>query len=114
MLLAVVALAEKPSRQRGTESVSLIAVSVFREPGFALAGAELLLERVSTEKPAPKTKGLKGATGARGEFVFRVPPVAAEYKLSVSAKGLKPQDKQVFIQREERVDATFMLVQESK
>jgi hypothetical protein len=114
-MAACLALADKPSRQQAAaEPAALIAVSVFREPGFALPGAELQLSPASGEKPAAKVKKLKAATDARGEFVFRVPPVPMQYKLSVSAKGLKSQDKPVFINAEERVDVTFMLERESK
>jgi hypothetical protein len=112
LLAASVAMAQKNSKQAG-EPDALIAVSVFREPGFALAGAELQLSGASNNAAA-KIKKLKASTGARGEYVFRVPAVASEYRLSVSAKGLKGQDKSVFIQGEERVDVTFMLEQESK
>ena len=117
LLLASVrgALGEKPSKQKaGAETAALIAVSVFREPGFALPGAELQLIAVPNEASAPKMKKLKATTDARGEFVFRVPPVPMQYTLSVSAKGLKSQQKSVSIQGEERIDATFMLEQESK
>lgn len=109
------ALADKPSKQKpAPDSVALIAVSVFREPGFALSGAEVQLVATPNDQPNPKMKKWKAVTDARGEFVFRVPPQPMQYKLSVSAKGLKAQEKSVSIQGEERIDATFMLEQESK
>lgn len=113
VLATCMALAEK--RQQAPEPGALIAVSVFREPGFALPGADLQLAPASSKgKASAKVKKLKAATDARGEFVFRVPPVPSEYKLSVSSKGSRPQDKAIFINGEERVDVTFMLEQESK
>ncbi len=105
--------AEKPSR-KAAEPAALIAVSVFREPGFALPGAEIVLSSAPDGKDASKVKKAKGTTDARGEFVFHMPPGPAVYQLSVSAKGLKPQEKQVRVEGEERVDVTFMLEQESK
>lgn len=93
---------------------ALIAVSVFREPGFALPGAEIELSAVPGEKTTEKMKPVKATSNARGEFVFRVAPAPMDYRVSVSAKGLKPQQKTVKVQGEERVDVTFMLEQESK
>jgi hypothetical protein len=109
------ALADKLSKKKATaESVALIAVSVFREPGFALPGAEVQLVAAPNVQPGSKMKKLKATTDARGELVFRVPPDPMQYKLAVSAKGLKSQEKSVSVQGEERIDATFMLEQESK
>ena len=107
-------LAEKPARRAPADSAAVVAVSVFREPGFALTGAEIQLAPGPDDKGSPKIRKLKGTTDARGEFVFHVLPGPAQYEVSVSAKGLKPQQKSVRVEGEERVDVTFMLEQESK
>jgi Carboxypeptidase regulatory-like domain len=96
------------------EPAALIGVSVFREPGFAVPGAEVQLSATPSGQPAPKMKKIKGVSNARGEFVFRVPPGPMQYTVSVSVKGLKPQAKAVSVQGEERVDVTFTLERESK
>ena len=111
---ACCALAERPGRKTAAESAAVIAVSIFREPGFALPGAEISLAPGPGDKNSPKMKKVRGTSDARGEFVFHVPPGPAQYELWVSAKGLKPQEKVVAVQGEERVDVTFMLEQESK
>jgi hypothetical protein len=77
-------------------------------------GAELQLSATPSGQSAPKSKKIKAATDARGEFVFRVPPGPMQYTVSVSVKGLKPQQKAVEVQGDERVDVTFMLEKESK
>lgn len=59
-------------------------------------------------------KKWKGISSQRGELVLRVPPGPAQYTVYVSAKGLKPQDKTIAVEGEERVDVTFTLERESK
>ncbi len=92
----------------------MIAISVFREPGFAVAAATVQLAPAGGENSGFKAKAMKGVTDARGEFAFRVPPLPAQYTVTVTAKGLKSQQKPVSVHGEERVDATFMLEPESK
>lgn len=114
-LIIGMAFAQSSSRPKAAgEPAALIGVSVFRDPGFALAGAEVQLAPAVEGNSKGKMKKLKGSSDSRGEFVFRVPPGPAEYKVSVSAKGLKAQEKSVSVQGEERVDVTFMLEPESK
>ena len=90
---------------------ALIAGTVFKDPGFAVPGAEVTL------KPAGPEGGKKqtASTNFRGEFTFRVPPVAAKFDITVLAKGLKPETKPAATQGgEERIDVTFLLSPESK
>jgi hypothetical protein len=56
---------------------------------------------------------MKATADARGEFVFRVPPGPMRYIVTASAKGMKTEEKPVTVQDGERVDVTFMLVEES-
>jgi len=116
-LLTCSGAAEKPSRKSKTdpaEPAALIAVSVFREPGFALSGAEIELMAAPEDESGAKTKKWKATADSRGEFVFRVPPTAMQYTVSASAKGAKAQQKTVTVQGESRFDVTFMLEPESK
>ncbi len=86
------------------EPHALIAGSVFRTPGFALAGAEV------TVTPAEgKRKEHRLQTDARGEFALRVPAVPMRYTVHVKKVGFQAQEKPAEVQGEGRVDLTFML-----
>ena len=111
LVLAPVLLpaAGKP-KKKSADLFALIAGSVFKEPGFAFPGAQVLLEPETEEANGVTLRPQKAITDARGEFAFRVPPIEAKYTLKVSAKGLKGETKKVETRGgEERVDATFML-----
>lgn len=75
---------------------AVIAGTVFRDPGFALARAEVILS-VKTPPAGTKKqiKPRKTTTDARGEFAFYVPPEKSSYVLSVKATGLEPQEKTI-------------------
>ncbi len=106
--------AEKSRKEKSSESYSLVAGTVFREPGFAVSGAEVTLEAApDAPSDGPKVKKQKSTTGARGEFAFRVPPATMKYRLRATAKGMKPQEKPASVNGEERVDVTFLLEPES-
>jgi hypothetical protein len=106
--------AEKPRKQKRVESYALVAGTVFREPGFALPGAEVVLAGApDAPSGGPRVKKQKAAADARGEFAFRVPPETMKYVVMVSAKGMKNQEKSVLVQGDERVEVTFMLEPES-
>src|SRR6478672_5358206 len=100
---------DKHPKRSTPEAAAVIAVSVFKEPGFAVQGATVELAPAASENTGSKVKPIRGSTDPRGEFAFRVPPVLGQYTVMVSAKGLKSQQKAVSVQGEERVDATFML-----
>lgn len=111
---AATGLSEKPKKQPTADAAAFIGVSVFREPGYAVPGAELRLSPTGSPATGAKSKPAKGITGPRGEFVFHVPPGPMQYVVSATAKGLATQQKTVSVQGEERVDVTFMLESESK
>lgn len=113
-LVAPSGLAARPGEKKAPQAYGIIGGTVFREPGFAVPGAEVIL----TPDPAPgQTAPIKKMTAisdARGEFAFRVPVAAMRYLLRVSLKGYAPQQKTLSIEGEQRVDATFTLQPESK
>ena len=105
-----------PAAQAATE-FAVVSGTVFRESGLALPEADVTLEVVRDPPVAAKAKvkKLRAMTSPRGEFAFRVPPVAMKYRVSVSAKGFQAAEKVVEVQGgSERVDATFSLAPESK
>jgi hypothetical protein len=82
---------------------------VFREPGFTLPGAEVVL-RTTVPPPGVKhPKALMARSDGRGEYAFHVPPGKAEYSISVKADGFVGEEKPVKIESEERVDVYFTL-----
>lgn len=93
---------------------AIVAVTVFREPGFALPGAEVSLTPDAT--PGEKiAKPRKATCDARGEYAFRVSPEPKSYLIRASAKGFHPEEKHVQIQGEsERAEVTLELHAESK
>ena len=100
-------------KKKASEPYALIGGTVFRDPGFALAGAQVTLSIV-TDQPQPNIKKLTANSDSRGEFVFQVPVAAMHYTVRVTCKGYSPQQKQVSVEGEQRVDATFTLSPESK
>jgi hypothetical protein len=90
---------------------AVIAGTVFRDPGFAQAGAAVTLSL----KDDPKGKKLQEAmSDSRGEFAFRVPPGQATYVVHASLKGFRPTQQDIEITGEEQVNATLLLVPDSK
>jgi hypothetical protein len=92
---------------------AVIAGTVFRDPGFALPRAEVLV--TPSETPAgpkkKKVKPRKAVTDGRGEFAVYVPAEKGSYVVSVKAEGLEPQRKPVEISGApgERVDVYLTL-----
>jgi hypothetical protein len=95
----------------GSDAYAVVAVSVFREPGFALPGAKVTLEPDPESRPDSKKrlKALHGITSPRGEYAFRVPPGPARYTLTASAKEYHSATKSVEVQGQERIDVTVTL-----
>ena len=113
MLLAALSMAAGKHKQDPAE-YAVVAGTVFREPGFALAGAEVTLAPLPPAGSHQKVKKLKTDSSPRGEFAFRVPPGPMQYTLSVTCKGFKPEEKTTSIQSLERVDVNFVLTEEAK
>lgn len=72
---------------------AVIAGTVFRDPGFALAGAEVELLRLSPLPGRRKPKPVLTRTDSRGEFSFQVAPDQAEYRVTARAKGFVPEER---------------------
>ena len=106
ILVSVVSLDAGKKKEKPGDAYSVVAGTVFREPGYALPDADVTLAAAG-ESGAPKGKKLQFSTNTRGEFAFRIPSVAGRYVVSVSAKGYEKQQKIVEVQPSERVDVTF-------
>jgi len=106
---AIVAASGAKKHEAGPYAI--VAGTVFRDPGFALPDASVVLML----RGDPKAKKLQQAVSSpRGEFAFRVPPEPATYVVKASAKGYQAEEKEAVISGEERVEVTLTLVPESK
>lgn len=92
----------------GPEAV--IAGTVFRDPGFAQPGATVSLAL----KSAPTKKLQHQISSPRGEFTFRVPAGPNHYLVTATLKGFQTAREEIEIQGEEQINATLLLVPESK
>lgn len=109
--IASVSPAQTANAKKKEAPYAVIAGTVFRDPGFSQAGAAVTL----TRKDDPKHKKLHEAVSdSRGEFAFRVPPTQATYVVHATLKGYRPVDQDVEISGEVQVNATLVLVPESK
>jgi len=112
-LLAAIGLcaAGLSAGKKQAESYSVVAGTVFRDPGFALPDAKVVL----TLRGDPKAKKLQEAvTNYRGEFAFQVAPKEAAYVVKASMKGYGPEEKEAAISGGERVEVNLVLVPLSK
>lgn len=108
-LLICLIAAAPGQRDKKAVPQAVIAGTIFREPGFAVAGAEAVLTADRPPAGVKKFKPLKTSTAARGEFFFYLPAAEAVYRVKASAPGLQPQEREVQIHGEERVDVYFNL-----
>jgi hypothetical protein len=111
LVAAVLSLAQqgkKTAKKRAPYAV--IAGTVFRDPGFAQPGAAVTLTLRD-----PKEKKLQEAVSDnRGEFAFHVPPGQATYIIRATLKGFRAASQDIDISGEEQINATLLLVPESK
>jgi hypothetical protein len=89
---------------------AVIAGTVFRDPGFAQGGAAVVLAL----KSSPQKKLQQQVTAERGEFSFRVPAGPQSYVISATLKGFQAARQEIEIQGLEQINATLLLVPESK
>ena len=112
MLAAVAGSGQESRKSPGKKAApyAVLAGTVFRDPGFAQPGATVVV----TKKEAPDKKLQQGITDRRGEFAFRVPPGPGTYYLTATLKGFKPDRQEFEVSGEEQINATLLLVPESK
>ena len=74
-------------------SIAFIRGSVFSEDGRSVPGVRVELSRVASDTSVDKLDSR--ITGETGEFVFRVPPEAAKYRLTLKADKAESVSKDV-------------------
>ena len=117
LLLAAACLlpADAAKKKAALEPYVLLEGTVFRETGFSLPNAEIVvIPDPPPGTPPAKIKKMQTVSDARGEFALRLPTASMRYTVKVSAKGYHSEEKSITIQGEDRVDVTFHLHEESK
>jgi len=74
-------------------SIAFIRGSVFTEAGRSVPGVRVDLARIVAENSTQRIDFR--ITGETGEFVFRLPPDPAKYRLTLRADGIEPASKDV-------------------
>jgi hypothetical protein len=99
-----------PQAKQKDEPYAIVAGTVFRDPGFAQPGASVVLAL----KSAPGKKLQEQTSSPRGEFAFRVAPLPQTYLVTATLKGFQTAQQEIEIQGQEQINATLLLVPESK
>jgi len=99
---------QKARKQADPDAV--IAGTVFRDPGFAQPGASVVLAL----KSAPTKKLQQAISSPRGEFTFHVPAGPNIYLVTATLKGFQAAREEIEIQGQEQINATLLLIPESK
>src|SRR6266478_2846449 len=76
-------------------SIAFLRGSVFTESGRSVPGVRVELFRILAENSVQKIDAR--VTGETGEFVFRLPPETAKYRVTAKAEGAQPISKDVEI-----------------
>jgi hypothetical protein len=110
-LLCPAAFPAKKEKQRPAASApfALIAGTVYRPPGFALAGAKVVIAPEQADSDGVKLKKSEVVTNFRGEWSVRVPPVPAKWRVDVRSNGYRPEQKSVTVEGEQRLDLSITL-----
>ncbi len=77
-------------------SIAFIRGSVFTEGGRSVPGVRIELAKIVDENSTQKID--YRMTGETGEFVFRLPPETAKYRLTMKADGVESATKDVEIE----------------
>ena len=93
------------------QEYAIVAGTVFRDPGYALADAKVMLSAAGTPKPK---KLQEAVSNYRGEFLFRVPPREAKYVVKAALKGYRADEKEASVSGSERIEVNLVLVPEAK
>ncbi len=107
----VATLGAAPQKKKEAPARATILGTVFKDPGFAFPDAKVTLFLKAEPKPKKLDEGL---SNYRGEFRFEVPAVEAKYLVRATFKGFHPAEKEISVSGEERIEATLVLVPESK
>ena len=114
LLASIFPAAQAAKKKAEPDSYAVVTGTVFRDPGFALPNALVILTAGPRQEVPAKAKRIQTVCNSRGEFAFRLPPVNARYNIKASAKGFQDEEKSIAVQGEDHVEVTFSLHPESK
>ena len=77
-------------------SLAFVRGSVFTESGLSVPNVRVEIARVDSENSIEKLDSR--ITGETGEFVFRLPPETAKYRVTLKADGTEPASKDVEVE----------------
>ena len=100
---------DKSKAKTAQQPYATVAGTVYRDPGFALEGAEVTVTPEVEDRDGVKFKKQQTATNGRGEFAVRVPPVPMKYQVDVKLGRYEPQGQPVQIEGEQRKELSFVL-----
>jgi len=103
------AFGKKDKAKAASPAFALIAGTVYRPPGFALVGAEIVIAPEPTDDASAKLKKINAVPDARGEWAVRVPPVPATWRVDVKMNGYRPEQRSVSVTGEQRIDISIIL-----
>ena len=103
--------ADKNDKRKSEASApfALIAGTVYRPPGFALPGAQVVVAPEQPEAGGVKLKKADAVTNRRGEWAIRVPSVPAKWRVDVKINGYRPEQRSVSVDGEQRLDVSIVL-----
>jgi hypothetical protein len=105
LAVLLAALLAAPVATGDEARTAAIAGTVYRDTGFALRGAQVVVTGVQEGK----RKEWKSAANWRGEFLVRVPAGPADYNVSVKASGYRRWEKPVTVGADERIELSVIL-----
>jgi len=98
-------------KKKSSDPDTVIAGTIFRDPGYALPEATVTLVR----RDDPKHKKVAEVTTSfRGEFAIHVPATPAVYVVKASAKGFRAEEKEASVTGADRVELMITLEPEKK
>lgn len=106
---------KRPFELEVERTYSVIRGAVFNERGLTMPNVTVVAERVSSADAElkPGKVGTTTTNGA-GEFAFRFPGAEAVYRITATAKGYRPQTKELDVQKREARNMAFQLEPEKR
>ena len=106
---------KRPFELEAERTYSVIRGAVFNEHGLTMPNVTVVAERASAADASlkPGKVGTTTTNGA-GEFAFRFPGGEAVYRITATARGYRPQTKELDVQKREARNMAFQLEPEKR